>query len=290
MRWLLYLGLLSVAACKAVEGGTSAVGPCNAVSDVAAINGFEVTYTHYRPEQAAGRSVVIMPPTGGTTFLEPRYALLFCEAGFGVYVVQGWTGMAETSLDLAIHNRLFGRAQRAIDVILETAAPQGFIGLLGTSVGGLHAATAVGHLDRVSAAFVIAAGAPVADVIAYTDQEALKSLRVRRMREFGFDGQEAYRDALSSQFHWEPLAFAAAAREKPLGMVVVQGDETVPTARQEELRDAWQPEVEYAVSGFPVGAHPVGIFQAWWSHADDILAFFTRHAPLAPLGSGPKGT
>ena len=278
MRWLLCVLFMAVAACGAVGADGSIVGSCKAVSGTVASDGFEVHYAQFRPGGLSDRAIVIMPPTGGMTFLESRYAALFCKSGFSVYVVKAWTGMTETSLDLAVHNRLFGRAQRAIELILREPAPGAFVGLLGTSVGGLHAATAVGRLERVSAAFVIAAGAPVADVIAYTEQDTLKSLRERRMREFGFSDRAAYRDALAAEFDWEPLAFAAGARQKPLGMVIVRGDETVPTSRQEQLRDCWRPNVAYSVSGFPLGAHPVGIIQAWWSHAEDILAFFSRHA------------
>ncbi|MFN2329484.1 MAG: prolyl oligopeptidase family serine peptidase [Chromatocurvus sp.] len=187
--------------------------------------------------------------------------------------------MSETSLDLTIHHQLFGRAQHAIELVIE-AATEKFIGLMGTSVGGLHAATAAGHFQRVSAAFVIAAGAPVADILAYTDQGALRSVRERRIRKFGFEDQLAYRDALSAVFDWEPLSYAAEARKKPLGIIVVRGDETVPTAFQEQLRKAWQPTTDFSVSGFPWGSHMVGIVQAWWLHADDILDFFNRHAQI----------
>lgn len=279
-RWLSLFSLLFLAACRSVDGGPDVLDACKPEVDNIADNGFDVEIIRYRPAGESDRAIVIMPPTGGTTFLESRYASLFCEAGFGVYVVEGWTGMSETSLDLSIHHRLFGRAQRAIERILE-AAPERFIGLMGTSVGGLHAATAVGRLPRISAAFVIAAGAPVADILAYTDQDALQSVRERRIREFGFDDQQAYRDALSAVFDWEPLSYAEAAREKPLGVIVVRGDETVPTIYQEQLREAWQPTVDFSVSGFPWSAHRVGIVQAWWLRADDIRDFFVRHASKA---------
>lgn len=276
MRWLLFLILLSTAACKTVQSASSA-SDCQSVGSALAADGFEVYFEHYLPSGQTDRAVIIMPPTGGSTFLESRYAALFCNAGFAVYVVREWTGMSETSIELAVHSRLFGRAQRALRLLAE-ASPHGFVGLLGTSVGGLHAATAAGHLERISAAFVIAAGAPVADVIAYTDQGALASVRERRMHRFGFEDQAEYRDALAREFAWEPLDFLSSAREKPLGMVVVRGDKTVPTPMQEQLRDAWQPVADYTVAGFPLGAHAVGIFQAWWLHRRDILAFFSRHA------------
>ena len=276
MRCLLVCMLLLTAACRTVQS-ESVVRACKPVDSTLDAAGFEVEFEHYSPSANSARTVIVMPPTGGSTFLESRYATLFCDAGFGVYVVRGWTGMAETSIELALHHRLFGRAQQAINLVAEDA-PVGFVGILGTSVGGLHAATAVGHLDRISAGFVIAAGAPVADVIAYTEQGELASLREERMRHFGFADQTAYRDALAAEFAWEPLAFLSSAREKPLGMVPVRGDKTVPTPLQEQLRKAWRPEADYTVSGFPLGAHPVGIFQAWLLHRQDILVFFTDHA------------
>lgn len=277
MQWLLALLVLLLASCRTFEEGSTALAACKPETKSLSASGFDVQVQHYQAPSRSDRAIIIMPPTGGTTFLESRYASLFCDAGFGVYVVEGWTGMSETSLDLAIHHQLFGRAQHAIELILK-AATEGFIGLMGTSVGGLHAATAAGHLQGVSAAFVIAAGAPVADILAYTDQKALKDLRERRAREFGFADQKAYRDALSAVFGWEPLSYAAAAREKPLGMVVVRGDETVPTDFQEQLLEAWRPAADFSVSGFPWAAHRVGIVQAWWLHADDILDFFIEQA------------
>ena len=277
MRCLLLFMVLIMSACRTVGEDTAATRACQPQSRSIADGDFEVEYAHHSPASDTDRAVVIMPPTGGTTFLESRYASLFCKSGFAVYVVAGWTGMSETSIDLSIHNRLFGRAQRAIETIAERAEEQ-FVGLMGTSVGGLHAATAVGRLERISAAFVIAAGAPVVDVIVSSDQDALKSLRKRRMQVFGFEDRKAYRHALAAEFHWEPLAFADAAREKPLGMVVVRGDTTVPTTQQAYLREIWRPDVAFSVSGFLLGAHVVGILQAWWRHADDILEFFLREA------------
>ena len=280
MRCLLLLMALIMSACKTVGEDATGMRVCQPQSRAIADGDFEVEYIHHSPGSDTDRAVVIMPPTGGRTFLESRYASLFCESGFAVYVVEGWSGMSETSVELSIHNRLFGRAQRAIETIVGIAREQ-FVGLMGTSVGGLHAATAVGRLERISAAFVIAAGAPVVDVIVSTEQDALKSLRKRRMQVFGFEDREAYRHALAAEFHWEPLAFADAARDKPLGMVVVQGDTTVPTSRQAYLREIWRPDVAFSVSGFLLGAHAVGILQTWWHHADDILAFFRREADRA---------
>ena len=241
----------------------------------------EVSYVQYRPEEPADRAVIILPPTGGTTFLESRYAATFCQGGFNVYVLKGWTGMSETSLELSIHDRLFARAQGAIELFVRET-PERFIGLLGTSVGGLHVATALGRTERVSAGFLIAAGAPVSDVIAQTSQGTLKTLREKRMQEYGFRDEAAYAEALASEFSWEPFERTAEARRKPLGMVLVPGDKAVPTHLQERLRDAWRPDVEYRVRGFPVGAHMVGILQAWWSHDRNILAFFTGAADVEP--------
>jgi hypothetical protein len=239
--------------------------------------GFAVQVERYSPAGGSDRAVVILPPTGGATFLESRYARQFCRAGFDVFAVSRWSGMSDSSLDVSIHSTLFGRAQRAIGLLADRMDAS-FIGLLGTSVGGLHAATALGHVESVSAAFVIAAGAPVTEIIARTDQEGLRRLRERRMQHFGFESVEDYGEALAATFEWEPLDFLDAARSKPRGMILVEGDDTVPTAYQRRLQAAWQPQPAIVVGGFPVAAHPVGIFRAWWSHRDEILDFFLRHA------------
>jgi hypothetical protein len=37
------------------------------------------------------KSILIIPPTGGTNFIDRSYGKLFCENGFDVFILDRWT-------------------------------------------------------------------------------------------------------------------------------------------------------------------------------------------------------
>lgn len=237
---------------------------------------FRVETLYYSPERPTHRAVVLVPPTGGTTALEKRYAKLFCENGLAVSVLKTWTGIDEESMELEVHNRLLGRGQKAIELAVENLSEES-LGLFGASVGGIHVATAAGRLEKVRAAFVVAAGAPVSAVIARSEQEALKSWRQKRMKHFQFEGQRQYEKALKEAIQWEPLSFADRAYQKSLGMILIEEDEIVPFSMQKRLEKEWQPQTTYTLSSSWLWNHVFGIVKAWWFHSKDILRFFDNH-------------
>ena len=62
--------------------------------------------------------------------------------------------------------------------MLETKTkPEDFIGIFGTSVGGIHSATALGKLNPIQAGFFIVTRAPVHKVIAYSTEQTLSKYR-----------------------------------------------------------------------------------------------------------------
>lgn len=230
---------------------------------------FEVSATKYAPASGSGRLVLILPPTGGTTRIDLSYARKFCRQGMAALVIDHWTDDQEYSLELAIHDRFYRRAQRAIDLAL-AQAPESHIGILGTSVGASHAAIASRRNPRIAAVFLIVGGAPIASILATSDQKILTEGKARRFRLFGFRSTEEYEAALKPFIPFEPLQMIRAGRAPRLGMAISTNDGTVPTTYQQRLREAWHPSVVIE-SGL---GHIATILRIWLCNQNRILDFF----------------
>ena len=76
-------------------------------------NSFQVEVTLWVAPEAT-RSLIIMPPTGGTNYIDRSYAKYFSRHGYNVYVLKTWTDMNEQNFDLEIHQRFYTRALKAI--------------------------------------------------------------------------------------------------------------------------------------------------------------------------------
>jgi hypothetical protein len=230
---------------------------------------FQVEVSKYSDEVAAGKSILIMPPTGGSTFLDRRFAKKFAGAGYDVYIVENWTGLNEKSTDLELHQRLYTRAQKAISLVLNEVKST-YIGMIGTSVGALHAEVASGKQERINSIFTIVGGAPITEIIINSDQQAMKDLKIERYKRYGFKNDIEYLTALQNAFTLEPMKLGDLYKKKTYGMVVATEDETVPTETQMKLFDFWKPTyvTKYKSSHF------WAIVKAGFFQADEIFKFF----------------
>ena len=232
---------------------------------------FFVQLTFYSNSVPSQKSILILPPTGGVTVLDRSYARNFCEAGFDVYLLQHWTDDAEKSDDLQFHQRFYSRVQRALDITLRQVKSV-FIGLLGTSVGGIQAAQAASLQDRLNAVFVIAAGAPIPLITVDSDQKAMQDLKDRRFVQFHFHNREEYLKALDPEIPMDPFKLPPKFKNKDLGMVIAEEDTTVPTAQQKSLQELWKPRTVITFSNGHVGA----IVKTWLFKRKEILEFFQQ--------------
>ena len=137
---------------------------------------FQVRVAKYSGTEPSSKSLLILPPTGGENYIDRSYAKDFSSLGYDVYILQSWTGVDELSIDLEIHQRLYGRGQKAIELVLNQINSP-YIGLLGTSVGALHGAIAASKQDKLDSVFIITGGAPIAEVIILSDQKAMQDLK-----------------------------------------------------------------------------------------------------------------
>jgi hypothetical protein len=241
---------------------------CEAEDMVFGSNKVKVSY--YSPKNSLGL-ILIMPPTGGSNFLDRQYASSLCRSGFEALIVEGWQGLGEKSLSLEIHQQLLSRGQEAIDTVLKNfSAP--FMGIVGTSVGALHSATALGRHDELKAGFLIAGGGPIHEVIATSDESTLKEYRKKRKEKFGFESIEEYSQALDANIDddLDALNFQKAISQKRLALVVANKDETVKTEHQKNWVKAFNPEPLYDFDS----SHFWSIVKTWWFHEDKISEFF----------------
>ena len=233
---------------------------------------FKVDVSRYGGQNSV-KSIVILPPTGRTNYLDRSYAKIFCKAGFDTYIMDSWTGDEVKTTELEIHQRFYGQAQKAIGLVLSQIKSP-YIGLLGTSVGGLHATIAASYQDRLQAVFVITGGISVAEVIVNSNQAAMVELRQDRQRRYGFKTADENIKALGNVFSFEPENLPQKFRQKDLGLSIALEDKTVPTANQLRLKEFWNSK--YVIT-FP-NNHFWTIVKSWLFKSDEILQFFEDSA------------
>lgn len=230
---------------------------------------FQVEVSRYRNHLDSKKSLVIVPPTGGTNAIDRSYAGQFCEEGYDVYVLNAWTQDTETRIDLDIHQSFYSKAQKAISLVIEQIKSP-YIGLIGTSVGGLHASIAANIQDRLNAVFVIVGGAPIAEVVAKSNQLAMRKLSEGRKKKYGFKNDAEHIAAIEGQFALEPMLLGEKYKMKDLGMVIAEQDETVPYGTQIKLKNFWMPKTVILEST----NHFWGIVKTWLFERQQILQFF----------------
>jgi hypothetical protein len=236
---------------------------------------FQVRVLKFESQQPNKKSILIVPPTGGTNFLDRSYAKVLCKNGFDVFILERWTDDDEYSLDLSIHERFYARGQKAIEIALENIKSP-FVAILGTSVGGIHAAIAIARFKNLNAAFAIASGASIGEIIALSDQEVLVQARKQRFEIHGFKDDQEYIEALTPHLPLEPLQLPTPPKHKQLGMVIARADTTVPTQTQRVLEQLWMPRVVVEVSG----NHFFSILKTWFFHRRKIVEFFKSAAQM----------
>ncbi len=219
------------------------------------------------------KHIIIVPPTGGTNMIDRSYAKNLADLGFHVHVMNHWSPPDPINYELGIHRKFYGNAERAIELVVKGIPEAESVGILGTSVGGLHAAVATGLIPRIKTAMVITGGADIAGVIVYSDQKAMVDAYDKRREMYGFKNREEYYTALHKEIVLEPLRMKEALAGKNLALVISKEDTTVPGKFQLQLLDLWQPkDVLYLEND-----HFWTIVKTWFFHEDFVTGFFTKY-------------
>lgn len=224
----------------------------------------------FYPRHGSEKTILILPPTGGTNLIDRSYARLLCAEGFNVYILDKFKGHDEYNLDLDIHKRYYGRTQRAVDVILNEIPAKNTIGILGTSVGALHAAISVGRVDRIRNALIITGAADIAATIVDSDQGAMKTAREKRNKMFGFKSRDDYYNELKKHIELDPLFYEAKFPQKKISMVIATKDTTVPFQNQLLLKKISKPARVLEMND----DHFWAIMKTWLFHRDFVVDSF----------------
>ena len=234
---------------------------------------FKVELTSYLLASSQ-RHILILPPTGGSNVLDRSWARNFCAGGFNAHIIEHWTADEEMSIDLGLHQRLYRNSQKAIGIVLDHLTGAGYVGLMGTSIGGIYTAMAMGIHDRIDAAFVITAGADMAVMIANSDQEAMINLWEKRRTEMNIPDKKSYIDLLKPKIEYDPLQLPRKFEGKDLGMIIATEDTTVPTENQIKLQELWKPKT---IINLP-NNHFWAIVKSWFWDSGKVIDFFKESA------------
>ena len=218
------------------------------------------------------RSVVLLPPTGGENTLDRGYANALCFAGFKVVLLQRWEHDTDVELDLGMHDKGALRSLTAVRRVVDFLSPDHDrqVGIMGTSVGALSSALALGFDTRLSSAVLIVGGLGMAEIIATTTEKGAAAVRAERMQRLGFKNAADYLSALRQKVTIEPGDFVDFSGPKKVLAFVGTQDVTVPTKNQLELVRAYHAQSdEYA------GDHTATILHTFATKQSAIVDFFS---------------
>lgn len=248
-------------------------GHCQPIQNSVTEFDFTVKILSYLPSKPSDKTLFIFPPTGGTNSIDKSYASQFCKKGYQVQILDGWTKDQETEIDFEIHQSFYSKAQKAIGLALSQSKTK-FNGLIGTSVGGLHASISASLQDRLDAVFVITAGTPIAEVVVYSAQEAMQGLNKRRKEKFQTTSDADQVARIGQAFQLEPTTLTQGFKSKDLGVSIATQDTVVPIEQQNKLKELWKPKKEIYIHN----DHFWGIVKTWLFHSDELLEFFEHSA------------
>lgn len=274
MRFLFLSLIIACVGCQSLKEPYSVRETCVIkdfkLTDKAQPDEFVVHVSLYASEPPSDRAILLMPPTGGTNMIDRSFARTFCKAGFDVYVLNRWTGDDEAQIDYGIHQRLYTRMLKAVDFTL-THIHSPFVGMFGTSLGGIFTAVAINHFDRIDAAFSVVGGAPIPELIVTSDQVAMVNLKKQRKEKFRPQTDEEMIAEIYRNFTLDPFKTEPKFRNKSTGVFVSTGDQTVPSQYQMALKELWQPKTVYTVSN----GHFFSILRSWL-YDEEFTQFFVE--------------
>jgi hypothetical protein len=205
----------------------------NGISPIDNSTPFEVKIEAYLADNKTIQNI-ILPPIGGTTLLESKYARKICARGVSSYIFVNWTNDYEESvIDLKVHRRAIERALYSIKLFLEKNDMP--TSILGTSLGGIYAGLAVGRFSQLTKAAIITSGMDLAGILAYGMLPETIEQRNKRFEKLGFKDQDEYYLALTNAIDYDYESYSRYYRNKELLHFRSFNDIVIPVLYQDQL-------------------------------------------------------
>jgi hypothetical protein len=201
-----------------------------AITDPVHFTDARVVFDHYEPRAGSVAQVLILPPTGGENLIDRLYARDLCKRGLGAVLVKTWSYDTETSLDLSVHDNGYKRALNAVRATLKFVP--GRVGILGTSLGALYAATLLASEERIETGVIIVGGSPLSEILATSTIPGVTQQRENRIKKLKLQDNQDYQDLMDTKIHLDASNFLPLSRGKSALMVTALKDKIVPTSTQ----------------------------------------------------------
>jgi hypothetical protein len=184
-------------------------------------------------------------------------------------ILNDWDHSGFEEPDLDVYNRAGLRTLAAAEHTIEYLKPQGTVGILGTSLGGIYGAFVLGYDARVTSAVLIVAGDNLPNIIAHSEQKTVAEWREKQMEINHISSVDEFEAALQKIVKLEPSTFVGYSGAKKLEMFSALDDTYVPTPDQMLLQKA---EGNPKVINLD-GGHKEVIFDTYMNHSSEVVDF-----------------
>jgi dienelactone hydrolase len=207
---------------------------------------FTVTVT--RPDIKDKTPVVVLVPTiDGETILEPSVAVQLCRSNIASVTADVLDTKEPTELpSWGIEDRQNRQAILSVRTAIDFAERHPLfikekMGIVGLSVGGILTSMIAGlESERLKAVVIAVGAANLPAVLTNTTNSKMSQFREKRMKHMGITDPAVYEEFMHGSVRFDPYYFAPMARPERIMLITAGADETVPTAQQRELYQAFR--------------------------------------------------
>lgn len=238
---------------------------------------FEIEAKVFRPISTGAFPVIfILPPVVGETPLDASFAFNLCLNGIGAYVLNVLNDPSPEAQvqDLNTHEDGLIRAEFAVGEFIANLQKDAEVsenfGILGASLGAIVAGYLLGDEPLLKAGVIIAGGGNIAHILAQSDQESVKLLRQRRLKEFNLPSAKAYEDFIRPYITRDPLILAKQIQPSSVFIFITKFDIDVPTSDQRIFANSLSNPKVIELNN----THIPGIVEASTVFQDEIINFF----------------
>jgi hypothetical protein len=146
------------------------------------------------------------------------------------------------------------------------------LGIFGASLGGIIAALTTSVDDRIKASFQIASAGNLPEVMTYSEQEEIETLKNQRMRHLGLKTEAEHELEARKHIRLDPIFFASPSKRDLIEQVMIMDDKRVPTRSQDQLWNQWGRPTRYKFTG----GHVPSIVSFAFLRGEEAVNFYAK--------------